>query len=1126
MISVGAVGGGAGGASAYYAGDNYYTAGEGTEQSAWMGAGAELLGLSGPVDATVFERVLVGQLPNGAVIKAPKSDLRPGLDMTFSVSKSVSLVAMLGGDHRLVEAFRESVAHTLGWIEKNMAEGRIMKDGKQAPERTGNLLAAVFMHDVSRENEPQMHAHAVTANATLMSDGKWRALHNDQLFKSQSVMGTVFNADYRARVEKLGFPTEHAKNPIYGSFEIAGVSRAAIEAFSKRSAQIEAYLTERGLQGTPAEREIAALATRSPKEPELVPEQRAEGWRALATELGLDAGKLVAAAVERAGRGETVWGQAMAGLRGVGERGMAVAARMGLTPRDGDQLVPERLGRLEPRVYAAAQAVASAVRDLGEREAAFDRLDLIRTALERGGPVTVADVEARMALLEGKGLLIGNDGRLMTTEGEVRLERSLLDGKRVGDGVATPIEQRSDAGPLAQEAARAIGLRRLSPTQQAAAELILGSTDRVVAVQGVAGAGKSAVLAPVAAIARAAGRQVIGLGETNKLARELGVVMNGEGRTISSFLKLYERVIDGTAGPDKLAEARTALSGALVVIDEASMVGTYHGARLIQLANRMDVGRLTFVGDTRQLAAIMAGKPFDQLQRSGTATAHMPENLRARSELMIAVNEALNHDKTPAGVAEAFRLLKPHTVEVAGPMVATTAAKMWAALPKAERDGTLLLASGLNIRAQANAAAQAELKKAGEITGKGVGFTVLDRVSSSKEGARYTTNYREGQVVEFRTALTSQGLARGDRGVVTGIKGDRVTLAMHSGGEKVFRPDKLPKNLKEDAVSVYRFKQVELHAGDRIRWTDTDRTRGIANADMARVEAVTTEGVTVSSLLDGQVHELGRGDRMLERLDLAYAINAHVAQGVTAEHGIVVMSARERNLASIRSFLVLVTRIVDKATLVVDDGRKLEAAVTRNAGDKTSALDVVRQGDAMDAIRLPDTRSPIDRAVERYAQTFAHVEQMRAHGSVSSPQQARELTQAAVALDMVRPNGADDMRIVLDRRPNLAREVAQGRLDEVRQAWVEEGRVRSDSVAYAERFVADWRAGSAALGSARGGSGEGRAERRMERLNDRMEREPALEQALDHRIPERQRQMDEPDRGGMGRSNRDIDFGR
>jgi hypothetical protein len=39
--------------------------------------------------------------------------------MTFSAPKSVSLLALIGRDERIVGAFRDSVTATLGWAEKN-----------------------------------------------------------------------------------------------------------------------------------------------------------------------------------------------------------------------------------------------------------------------------------------------------------------------------------------------------------------------------------------------------------------------------------------------------------------------------------------------------------------------------------------------------------------------------------------------------------------------------------------------------------------------------------------------------------------------------------------------------------------------------------------------------------------------------------------------------------------------------------------------------------------------------------------------------------------------------------------------------------------------------------------------
>jgi len=113
-----------------------------------------------------------------------------------------------------------------------------------------------------------------------------------------------------------------------------------------------------------------------------------------------------------------------------------------------------------------------------------------------------------------------------------------------------------------------------------------------------------------------------------------------------------------------------------------------------------------------------------------------------------------------------------------------------------------------------------------------------------------------------------------------------------------------------------------------------------------------------------------------------------MAQGVTAEHGIVVMRAAERQLATAKTFLVAMTRIVDRATLIVDSAPRLEAAVTRNAGAKTSAIEVAggmarveAQGMAVRAAANPGTpermrsvetgRMNGDKAAERAARGVA-----------------------------------------------------------------------------------------------------------------------------------------------------------
>lgn len=1115
MISVAAVGS-APDAAGYYARDNYYTADQHEAASAWAGEGAAALDLSGSVDAASFERVLAGELPDGTMLDGKRGEHRPGWDLTMSAPKSVSLLALVGGDKRLADAVKTAAGATLGWVERNLAEARTWNGRGQEAVRTGNLVAATFLHDINRNGEPQLHVHAVVANATRAPDGKWHALRSDELYNRQHVMGAVFNAELRARVEALGYETTPSPTGRDGAFEIAGVSRAVVEAFSSRSTQIKEHLAAQGREGTARERELAALATRAAKEPSLDPEQRAEGWKTLAKGQGLDAAGLVEGARDRAERGVTAWSRAVTGLRGVGERGLAIAARMGLTPVDGDPLVPERLGRLDPRAYAAAQAVASAARDLGEREAAFDRLELTRTSLERGGPVTVGDVEARLALLEAKGLLLGDGCRMVTTQGAVRLEQAYLAAIGAGQERSAPIVSAVDAAVRAQEAARELGLRRLNPGQEAAAVLVLSSSDRVVNVQGGAGRGKSAALAPMVAIAKAEGRTVIGVAIASRTAAKLGRETGAETTTMASFLARHERVIDGTASPAQLARVKAELAGSIIIVEEASLVGTCDMERLVRLGNIVDAARVVQTGDTRQLTAIAAGKPFEASQRAGVATAHVTENLRSRSDQMKAVTAALDRKE----LGSVFDLLKPDTVEVASAEVASTVAARWAALPQAERDATLLLTAGRAMRTEANLAVQAELKAAGEIASVGTPLDVLDRVNATREGARLMLGYQPDRIVELRTDLPSQNFTRGDRGVVIDADGARVRLRMSSGDEKLLRPDRLPRNLQRDAISIYESKRIELHAGDRIRWTDNDRDRDLDNGGMARVEEVGRGRLVVSSLEDGSVHEIGSGDRMLERLDLAYAVNVHVAQGVTTDHGIVALRSSERKLLSERSFLVALTRVADKVALVLDDGRKVERGVTHHTGDKTSALEVAERGQAVEAIQLPDLHPAISRAIQAYANAFAAIDGDLDRGWSADRGQLRELSRAGEVLDQLRPHGADDLRVAMERDPQLARDVLGGRADAAVRAMELEARLRTDPRARGDQFVADWRALSAE--QARGeGPGSYKLEQRMDRLVERMQTDPVLERALDRHIPEHHLQIEDI----AARRDRDHDMG-
>ncbi|MBU6189589.1 MAG: hypothetical protein KGR68_09750 [Betaproteobacteria bacterium] len=81
----------------------------------------------------------------------------------------------------------------------------------------------------------------------------------------------------------------------------------------------------------------------------------------------------------------------------------------------------------------------------------------------------------------------------------------------------------------------------------------------------------------------------------------------------------------------------------------------------------------------------------------------------------------------------------------------------------------------------------------------------------------------------------------------------------------------------------------------------------------------------------------------MSRDNLAYALNAHMAQGLTSDNGIAVMDSRERKLLSGRNFLVTVTRLRDELTLILDNRDKVAVGLERNPGEKTSALEIAER---------------------------------------------------------------------------------------------------------------------------------------------------------------------------------------
>lgn len=963
----------AGGAANYFAADNYYTRADAERSGQWLDKGAETLGLRGVIEASQFEAVLKGMLPDGSRVGSDNRAHRAGTDLTFSMPKSWSILALVGGDRRILDAYGAAVRETLAWAEKNLAETRMEVRGKQRVVATRNLVIGLFQHDTNRNQEPNAHFHAVVANVTQGPDGKWRALRNDKLWEHNTLLNAMTMARFRLAVEKLGYQVgEFGK---HGNFEAVGVPKPVRDAFSSRRTEIlEAYSTMEA-KG-PAALDAATLMTRADKGPVADRQALVSQWRKAAAQVGFDPRLVISQANARAATDIGSVSGIGNSVRSIGQRARFLAAtfaeRLGL--RQGDPLVPRDMERRTPEQIAAVHAVASAIRHLGEREAAFSRTEIYRSALGFALPTTLPDIEHRVDQLLRQGHLQkgkGADRNLVTTRDAIGLEQRIIAAVETGRGHGSAVVEADVAGERLQALSQLKYGLTLNPGQEGAGRLLLASHNRIVAIQGVAGAGKSTVLKPVADILREEGRSVLGLAVQNTLVQMLERDTGIPSMTVARFLRRHRDLLEG-ADQTRLAEARASLRGTTVLLDEASMVGNADKEKLVRLANLLQLDRFASIGDRKQLGAVDAGKPFDVMQKAGVETAIMSTNLRARDK---ALRDA-QYAAQGGNIDEALRHLGPHVV-ASGNTASVDAAAAWLSLSPAEREVTAIYASGRNLRGQVNDAVQIGLKANGELGPGSLALTVLSRVNLTREEMRYSRSYATGMVLEVDRRQRGQGLQKGRYDVVeTDPTHERVMLQNERGKRFEFRPGQMRPQGEQDPLRLFEVRPLEIHDGDRIRWTATDHKRGLFNADQARIVAVDPKGVTVKTSL-GTEHLLGLGDPMLERLDLAYALNAHMAQGLTSDRGIAVMDSRERNLANQQTFLVTITRLRDGLTLFVDNAGKLEAAVERNPGMKRSALETVNQlrdaaatgqakGKASDRSQEPAREPPeLDRSITK-----------------------------------------------------------------------------------------------------------------------------------------------------------------
>ncbi len=956
-------------AKSYYGQDNYYARDSGDPApTEWSGKGAKALGLKGEVDLDKFETILNGVLPDGTRIgqreketleQAMERTHRPGVDLTFSPPKDVSLLLYLGGDKRVLQAHRAAVNEALKWTEKNLAATRVRSGQNVDNVKTGNLVMAKFEHDISRDRDPQLHTHTVIANMTE-HEGKWRALHNDPLFRHRKTISLAYDAAMRENMRGLGYGVKLTDGKA-GTYVIAGVPEAAREEFSKGKHRIDEAAKDLD-NPTPAARGILAVKTR-PSKTEMTASEKTAHWEAQGAPWKSELQETAQSARENseAGRIETLLDDRTP------DAGTFDALKTKFVQRFFRPTRTLRLEQNDPyqpkeakseRAYAARAAVSFAVRHLEEREAAFSLHHVRRAALEHGADgIKLADIDREIRDLRRGGKIRVN---AQDPDAQSTTSRSINHETRIQElvksaGQTTPLVEPF----LLQER---MPNSTLTQGQQDSIMAILGGTNRLVGVQGYAGTGKTTMMREAQAMGRdlspdtvplgrdlkseadKAGLSILGLAPTNSAVRTLKESAGFESQTVSSFM-IEQR--DGTGPKD--------LGGQIVVIDESSFLSTKNMNQILGRLMTLNPERIVLSGDRRQHGAVEAGRPFDIAQRAGMATAVMKDIVRLPKDAA-HIDQRMGVELAAEGkVKPALYRLRENLIE-GGDEPAATAVTAWSEIPAQRRDAAMIVAPGHRLRQEINAGVRDQLIEEGQLGPDETKIDTLATKDMTRAEAMSPRAYAGGDVLRFQSRLHALDARKGDIRTIVSVdeKRGRVTVEDTKGGRRTVKLSSLVGRYDMAPFTLHQRDTLALRENDKVLFTRSDKASDVAALDQARVKSFDNETITLD--LEGQDRTFDRSDSVLQSLTHAYAITSHASQGKTANDVVAVLDSSDRMLTSQVGFYVSISRSADTLALVVDDKEKVTDALNRNTGLKASALDAVERIESMTGL----DQDPID----------------------------------------------------------------------------------------------------------------------------------------------------------------------
>lgn len=444
----------------------------------------------------------------------------------------------------------------------------------------------------------------------------------------------------------------------------------------------------------------------------------------------------------------------------------------------------------------------------------------------------------------------------------------------------------------------------LSTAQHRAVDAILISREKIIGLDGVAGAGKTTVLSVIRDAATVEEYRAEGFAPTSRAAQKLAEA----GMETSTLQKHLARGEQPDTGEKRL-----------YVLDESSLASTRQLHEFVHRLHPND--RVLLVGDRRQHEAVEAGRPFAQLQDAGMVTVRLEEIVRQKDPELKHVVEQLARGQVYEAAENLDRQGRVHEISDHVKRIAAIANE-YANSP----ERTLVVSPDNRSRMEINERIHAELQKRGNVNKSEHQMrTLVPRQDMTGAERTWAERYDIGDVLRYSRASKETGIGSGEYAHVKSIDAaaNRITVELQDGIARSYDPR------RQQGVTVYREELRAFSEGDRIQFTAPANDLKVANRELGTIESIGYGRLNLK-MDNGRSVQLDPTQQL--HLDYGYAVTSHSSQGQTADRVLIHVDTElgAKDLLNSRMAYVAVSRGAHDAQIFTNDSAALGQALSRD----------------------------------------------------------------------------------------------------------------------------------------------------------------------------------------------------